>query len=214
MNLLILYAVYVITIDGREIISEIYQAPENIPNQAILSGLLTAFQYMSEDLTQQKGAAEKLNLSGLIYHLRNYGDFMVVIVTNADNAPAKILDNIGWRFLQDYGEELDQWKGNQTIFEDFRDIIHNIVHKYIDSSRTVDPNKKLDTATIFTLPKEIQSTALAIATLEKATISEVAEEIQGDPSKVEENLLILHKDGYIGKRVRDKDGEQYFFCTV
>ncbi|MHA2253189.1 MAG: hypothetical protein ACXAD7_22700 [Candidatus Kariarchaeaceae archaeon] len=207
---MILYAAYIITIDGREILSEIFQSPENVPNQSILSGLLSAFSYMSQDLTQQEGAAEKLSLSGLIYHIRNYGDFMVVIVTDADNAPSKILDSIGWRFLQDYGEELDSWRGNQTIFEDFRGIIDDIVHKYIDESRSVDPSKKLDTASIYHLPKEIQATALAITTLETASIAEVAEEVQIDPTIVGEYLQTLHKDGYIG--VRQKDEGLVYFC--
>jgi hypothetical protein len=33
--------------------SEIFQSPKNIPNNAILSALLTAFQAMSEDLTKK-----------------------------------------------------------------------------------------------------------------------------------------------------------------
>ncbi len=203
---------YVITKDGREIMSEIFQSPENVPNQSILSGLLSAFQYMSEDLTKREGAAEKLSLSGLVYHIRTFSDFMVVLVTDADSPPAKVIDSIGWRFMQLYGEEIERWGGNQTIFEEFRGVINSIVKKHIDKSRSVDPNKRLDTATIYLLPKEIQSTALAIATLEKATVSQVAEEVNQELADVEKHLITLQKEGYIG--IRDQDGELLYFCTA
>ncbi|MHA2092620.1 MAG: hypothetical protein ACW98K_17375 [Candidatus Kariarchaeaceae archaeon] len=209
---MILYAVYVITNDGREILSEIFQSPENVPNQSILSGLLSAFQSMSDEITKKEGSAEKLSLSGLIYHIRNYGDFMVVIVTDADSAPAKILDSIGWRFMRQFGEELDRWTGNQTMFEGFRGTISEIVSKHIDEMRAVDPNKRLDTTAIFELPKELQSTALVIASLEKATSQEIADEVSHDVETVEKYLDLLHMEGYIG--VRDEDGKTLYFCST
>jgi hypothetical protein len=167
---------------------------------------------MSHEITKKEGSAEKLSLSGLIYHIRNYGDFMVVIVTDADSTPAKILDSIGWRFMRQFGEELDRWTGNQTMFEGFRKTISSIVSKHIDEMRAVDPNKRLDTAAIFELPKELQSTALVITSLEKATSQEIADEVSHDVETVEKYLDQLQTEGYIG--VRDEDGKTLYFCST
>ncbi len=211
---MILYAVYIITRDGREIISEIFQTPENVPNAAILSGLLSAFQYMAEDLTRSKSGAEKLNLSGLVYHLRNFGDFQVVIVTDVDNAPARILDTLGWRFLQSHGERLINWTGNQTLFEPFRETINSVVmrHSSVDITRSLDPTKTLDTAAIFSLPKDIQPIAKALTMLEFATIEELLEEVEIPERDLKTSLADLQKEGYIG--VREKEGKSQYFATI
>lgn len=211
---MILYAVYIITKDGREIMSQIYQSPENVPEAAILGGLLSAFQYMSEDLAKNRGGAEKLNLSGIVYHLRSFGDFQVVIVTDVDNAPAKILDTLGWRFLQNHGERLINWTGNQTLFEPFREIINSVVmrHSSVDITSSLDPTKTLDTASIFLLPKDVQPVAKALTMLEFATIEELMEEVESPSELVLEKLEILQKNGYVG--LREKEGKRQYFATI
>jgi len=211
---LILYAVYIITKDGREIISEHFSSPENVPETAILSGLLSAFQYMSEDLAKNRGGAEKLNLSGLVYHLRNFGNFQIVIVTDVDNAPAKILDTLGWRFLQNHGERLIGWTGNQTLFEPFRKTIKSIVmrHSSVDITNSLDPTKTLDTAAIFSLPKDVQPVAKALTMLEFATIEELLEEVESSSENIKEKLESLQKSGYVG--IREKEGKLQYFATI
>ncbi|MFV2014872.1 MAG: hypothetical protein ACC656_05570, partial [Candidatus Heimdallarchaeota archaeon] len=176
---MVLYAVYLITNDGREMMSEIFQSPNNIPNNAILSALLTAFQAMSEDLTKKPGSAEQLNLRGLNYHIQFFGNFQVVLVTDGDSRPSKVLSTLGWRFFKHYAEVLSTWTGNQTLFEDFRNDIHEVVMKHLDVDMTssLDPTKILDTATIFDMDPNLRPTALAILTLEKATVPEILDEV-------------------------------------
>ncbi|MHA2031225.1 MAG: hypothetical protein ACW99A_04940 [Candidatus Kariarchaeaceae archaeon] len=211
---MVLYAVYLITNDGREMMSEIFQSPKNIPNNAILSALLTAFQAMSEDLTKKPGSAEQLNLRGLNYHIQFFGNFQVVLVTDGESRPAKVLTTLGWRFYKHYAEVLNAWTGNQKLFENFRDDIHEVVKKHleVDMSGSLDPTKILDTATIFEMDPNLRPTALALLTLEKATMAEIMDEVDIEVNLLQEHLEELKDQGYIG--VRDKEGEDLYFTVA
>lgn len=213
---MVLYAVYLITNDGREMMSEIFQSPKNIPNNAILSALLTAFQAMSEDLTKKPGAAEQLNLSGLNYHIQFFGNFQVVLVTDRDSRPSKVLSTLGWRFFKNYAEVLTTWTGNQSLFDNFRSDIREVVMKHLDVDMTssLDPTKILDTATIFDMDSNLRPTALAILTLEKASLIEILDEVN-----IEEELLLTHleelkEQGYVGVKERVGTGEEMYFTVA
>lgn len=210
---MVLYAVYLITNDGREMMSEIFQSPKNIPNNTILSALLTAFQAMSEDLTKSPGSAEQLNLSGLNYHIQFFGNFQVVLVTDHESRPAKVLSTIGWRFFKNYAEVLNDWKGNQTLFNNFRNDIHEVVKKHldVDISSSLDPTKILDTATIFNMDPKLRDTALAILTLEQATIAEILDELSMEKEILITHLSELQEQGFIG--IKDRKGEDLYFTA-
>ena len=193
--------------------SEIFQSPKNIPNNTILSALLTAFQAMSEDLTKKPGSAEQLNLSGLNYHIQFFGEFQVVLVTDHESRPAKVLSTIGWRFFKNYAEVLNNWTGNQTLFNDFRNDIHEVVKKHldVDISSSLDPTKILDTATIFNMDTKLRNTALALLTLEQATVTEILDELSLEKETLLKHLIQLQELGYVG--IKDHKGEEMYFTA-
>jgi len=211
--LLIVYAVYIITNDGRPLVSEYFQSHANLPNDINLSALLASVQMFSEDITSTKGAAEKFQLRGMTYHLKKFGDFQIVMVTDGDSSPAKLINNLGWRFMQQYVDEIEDWNGNTGIFLDFHPFIREVVGREstIDIAGTLDPTKKLTTAVIFKLPKDVQNTALAIVSLESATANQIAEEIDDTLENVKSYLAVLQEEGYLG--LKDESGEKVYFIS-
>lgn len=207
----IAYAVLLISNDGRPLLTETFQTHDNMPDNTLLSGLLATIQILSKDLTGSEGAAEKFQLRGLIYHLRSFGDFQVVISSSSESPPIESMDKIGWRFIKKYGEKIDQWKGNQSVFSEFGDEIQSIIKKtfFVDSSKLLDSSKKLDTISIFQLPKHLQQTALVLSTIQSGTAIDIARQLGEELDIIEEYLLLLQKQGYVG--IYEKEGKQHYF---
>ena len=147
------------------------------------------------------------------YHIQFFSNFQVVLVTDHESRPAKVLSTIGWRFFKNYAEVLNNWTGNQNLFNDFREDIHQVVKKHldVDISSSLDPTKILDTATIFNMETKLRNTALAILTLEQATVAEILDELTLEKDKLLEHLVELQELGFIG--IKDHEGEDMYFTA-
>ncbi|MHA2250537.1 MAG: hypothetical protein ACXAD7_09245 [Candidatus Kariarchaeaceae archaeon] len=196
-------AVYVISIDGRAMISQVYQSKNVIPDSIISAGLLTAlYDFTSEWSTLSIEVEKSFQIENLNYHIKKFGDFSVVLVDKSISETERkyIVQNIGWKFLRMFGDQdLLDWKENVDQFNGFYDVITEILDEYfsevsIPSSITT---KKLTTADIFELDQSIQSTALAMLAMEKATIKDVADEINSNMDTAESNLLKLLDLGFL-----------------
>ncbi len=82
----------------------------------------------------------------------------------------------------------------------------------MDSSKSIKPTKKLGTGEIFSLPHRLQSTALALVSLEEGRIQDIAEESGENLEITKKNLVILQKTGFIG--VKQKDKLILYFCSL
>ncbi len=209
---MIAYAVYVITDDGRTVLAETFH--ENVPNDILLGGLVTALQAMATEMTKSKSEMKTIEIEGLCYHIRSFGLIRIVLVTNLPRTPDDILQALGLRFMKQYGEALLDWDSNLNAFLPFKATIQEIMEQRttVDSSRSIIPSKKLSPSEIFNLPHHLQATALAIIALERATIQEIAQEIEEKSLQLAENNLSSLLDlGFIGKT--KTKGTHVYFCS-
>ena len=91
---MIIYAVYIISIDGLPIVSEKFQSAESIPNEVLLAGLFTAIQGVMSEVTHQRANLDSINVDNLSYHFKSFGKFQLVLVTNLSATPKNILQKL------------------------------------------------------------------------------------------------------------------------
>ncbi len=214
MKSLIVYAIYVISDDGRTILSESFQSSEDFPDAILLGGLLTALQHMTIEMTQNGSEMESIEIEGLSYHIRSFGFFRIVLVTDFTKTPEDVIQMLGLRFLNEYGDVLVDWDSNLSTFAPFKETIREIIQTetVTDESKSIKPAKKFGTGEIFSLPNHLQSTALAMVALEEATINDIAEECGEKVDVTEKNLISLQEMGFIGKK--QKNNKTVFFCSI
>ncbi len=209
------YAVYIITNDGRPMISKIYQSPDGIPDNILLSGLLTSIQMVSSELSNQTHAAEKFKMKGVTYHMKNFGLFHIALVTADENVPGRIMNKIGWQFIQEFGENIPKWDGRVSDFMGFSDNIDGIISTsgnkiIIDQSNSIEPSNKLDPVNLLKLAKELKGTAKSLVFLQRAPVIDIANHSGVGEKLTQENLDAMLKMGYIGYFTEDE--EKIYFC--
>jgi len=211
---MIVYAVYVISEDGRTLLSENFQSKE-VPDAVLLGGLFTALQQMASAMTSQEQELESVIIEGLSYHIRSFGMIRIVLVTDVPRSPEETIQTLGLRFMKEYGEILVDWDSNLNIFNPFRNVIREIIGE--DKSGIIlNPIKKLNTGEIFNLPHLLQPTALALLSIGEGTVQEITEEINRnaplDSLEVRKTLRKLQELGYIG--IKYLEGNNIYFCTI
>jgi hypothetical protein len=213
-NSTIIYAVYVLTEDGKTLLSENFQSTEEIPKEVLLGGLFTALQSMTKDMTTKDTEMKSVEIEGLSYHIRSFGLIRIVLVTNVPKTPEDIIQTLGLRFINEYGDVLTQPEFNSTVFSPFRNTIQEIIKQLVgyDESKSIKPSKRLNTGEIFGLPHHLQTTALALVTLEEGTISDIALESGEEADVIEKNLATLKEKGFIGTKKQKK--KTVYFCTI
>ncbi|OLS21373.1 MAG: hypothetical protein HeimC2_33770 [Candidatus Heimdallarchaeota archaeon LC_2] len=210
--IMIVYAVYVLTKNGLELISEKFQSEESVPNSTLLAALLIAFQQMAESVTTL-GIPRKICFDELTYHLKSFGDIQIVVVTNSDKEPEDLLSALGLQFIKKFKLDVNKWNGNQSTFEPYRNTIKTIISKRytVDEGGTIKPAKYLDAGAYMTLPKRIQPIASAV-NVSPSTLPELLDELDFPKIELVDGLEYLKTEGYIG--IRYVDGlEQYFTVT-
>ncbi len=213
-NNTIIYAVYLLTEDGKTILSENFQADDVIPNEVLLGGLLTALQQVTTEMIQQQSEMKSIEIEGLSYHIRSFGLIRVVLITDVPKTPEEVIQTLGLRFINDYGDILAQEEFNSGIFNPFRATIQEIMKKVVgyNHSKSIKPSKRLNTGEIFGLPHHLQSTALAMVSLEEGTITDIAIESGEKETIIKKNLAILKKKGFIG--TKKKKRKTIYFCAI
>lgn len=199
--------------DGRTILSEQFQSIEGVKDSILFGGLFTALQYITGVMTNSDDEIYSIEVEGLSYHTRSFGSIRIVIVNDVPDNPEDIIQTIGLRFIKEFGDVLIQRDFNLDIFKPFKKEIHEILREktVIDESRSIKPALKLRTAEIFSLPNHLQSTALALISLEKGTIIAIAQESGEKITKTEKNIKILQNMGFVG--MKQTNGKTTYFCS-
>ncbi|MFX1253582.1 MAG: hypothetical protein ACFFCZ_18370 [Promethearchaeota archaeon] len=209
---MIVYAVYVVTEIGTTIVSETFQSKEGIPDGILLGGLITALQTVANEMHSSE--MKTIAIEGFSYHIRSFGLYRIVLVTDVPRTPEDILQTIGLRFMKEYGELLLDETHNLRVFAPFKKTITEIIRNLmvIDESRSINPTKRLSTGEIFSLPHELQSTALAMITLCEGTAQEIAQESKNAIDVTKKNLAVLNEMGFVG--IKQKDAKKLYFCLT
>lgn len=211
---MIVYAVFVITDDGRTILSEQFQSIEDVKDSILFGGVFTALQYVTAAMTNSDAEINSIEIEGLSYHTRSFGSIRIVIVTDEPDNPQEIIQTIGLRFIKKFGDILTQRDFNLNVFQPFKKEIHEIIQEEtaIDESRSIRPTLKFRTAEIFSLPNHLQSTALALISIEKGTIRDIARESGEKIKEAKKNVKILQDMGFVG--IKQINGKTTYFCSL
>ena len=208
---MIAYAVYVISMDGRPLVSETFQSVETIPNEMLLAGLMTALQGVATELSQGKSGLKSIKIDNLSYHFKSFGQYQIVLVTDLPETPENILHRLGIQFMKDFGEQLIKDSLDLNTFQPFSDTINEIVREEltIDNSKMIIPTKKFSSGELYQLPSHLQPTALAMIALKEGNVEEIASESEKSIEDTVDNLESLQNMGLIGKKVTN-DHVSYF----
>ncbi|MFX1514134.1 MAG: hypothetical protein ACFFCQ_16275 [Promethearchaeota archaeon] len=210
---MIVYAVYVITQDGKTILSENFQSTKEVPDDMLLGGLITALQALATEVTETRSEMKSIEVEGLSYHIRSFGLYRIVLVTDVPKFPDDIIQTMGLRFMKEYGETLLDDLYSKKTFAPFKETIAEIIgaEMVTDDSKSIKPAKMLSTGEIFSLPHQLHPTALALVSLEEGTVEEIAQESDLSPEETRENLIVLKEMGFIG--VKQKKDKTTYFCS-
>ena len=169
---------------------------------------------MTKDMAKEDTEMKSVEIEGLSYHIRSFGLIRIVLVTNVPKTPEDIIQTLGLRFINEYGDVLIQTEFNLNVFSPFKNTIQDIMKQLVgyDESKSIKPSKRLNTGEIFSLPHHLQATALALVTLEEGTISDIALESGEEMNIIEQNLATLKEKGFIGIKKRKK--KTVYFCTI
>ena len=207
---MIIYAIYIIKSDGKPILYEHFQSNADWPNEMLVSGLFIALNGFSKEVLKRE--ITTIILEDLSYHIRSFGFYTIVLVTDLDYNPAVIIEEIGLRFIKCYSDEIHEKNVRMEKFVCFKKTIREIIQDYsFDESRSINPSKILSTAEIFSLSPDLQPIALAILAIGEGSLNDIADECDQDIDVLESKVSILQKLGYIGT-VR-KNQVQHFFCN-
>ncbi len=213
---MIVYALYIIDEGGRPLLSQYFQSSDDVPNEVLFGALFTAFKDLAADVTTQKSWEMKtLGIERLFYHTKSFGPFNVVIVTNTQKGPENLLQTIGLRFMKEHREEiLQDFLVDFRLFDPFKEIIQEMfqAETLVDESGKLSPTKRFSVGGIFDLPPDLQTTALALITLEEGTLEDISKECGENQVQTTKSLNSLQKMGFIGRK--EKEGKQLFFYSA
>ena len=169
---------------------------------------------MAKDMAKEDTEMRSVEIEGLSYHIRSFGLIRIVLVTNVPKTPEDIIQTLGLRFINEYGDVLTQAEFNSSVFNPFKNTIQDIMKQLVgyDESKSIKPSKRLNTGEIFSLPHHLQATALALVTLEEGTVSDIASESGEETEIIEQNLTTLKEKGFIGTKKKKK--KTIYFCTI
>ena len=208
---MIIYAVYIIKSDGRPIVSEYFQSEDDLPSETLLAGLVTALKGFSSEVLQNEMNA--IEVEGLAYHIRSFGFYNVVLVTNLKREPQEIIQDVGFRFMKQYGDDMLDKSIRADKYLPFKQIIKEIVgYHSVDESSSIKPSKLLSPGEIFDLPVELLQVAIALLAIKEGTAEEIAVESDERINNLSDKLEKLRKLGYIG--VKNKENKKIFFCAT
>jgi hypothetical protein len=210
---MIAYAAYVISIDGRPLVSTKFQSSDSIPNEILFGGLVTALQGVASELTENNSELKSMKIEDLSYHFKSFGYFRIVLVTDLPDRPENVIHKIGLRFMKEHGEQIiDLGLINESDFESFQCMMKEIIQDelVIDESNLINPTKKFNTSELVNLDETIQPTALALIALKEGTANQIAKESGIDEQETFYNIHQLQEKGLIGKK--KVKGETTYFC--
>ncbi|UCG03241.1 MAG: hypothetical protein JSW11_04470 [Candidatus Heimdallarchaeota archaeon] len=211
---MIVYAVFVISNEGRILLSENFHSLEGITDDVLLGEVITAIQDLSSETKKANTEISSVKIKGLSYHIRSFGLFRIVLVTGIPKNPEEIMQVLGFRFINEYGNVLLQTDYNLSIFDQFKETIKEFFpdEKIIDKITLIKPRMKLGVGEIFNLPTHLQKTALALISLQQASIDDIIQESGDTLTNVEWNLTSLESMGFIGKK--QVNGKIIYFSSI
>ena len=208
---MIIYAIILIKNNGTPILTQYFQSEEDMPDISSLGRLLHIVKGFTNEILHED--MKTIKLESLAYHIKYFGLFSIVAITNVSDRPSKIIWNIGFRFMKDFGEDLVEKDVRIDKFVPFKETISNIIKSTsFDESCSIKPSKVFSTSDMFDLPVDLQKIALTMIFLGEASLKDILKEVKLDEKEIAPKLNQLLKLGYLGKKARNN--EIIFFCRT
>ena len=208
---MIIYAIILIKSNGTPILTEYFQSPDEIPNSELLGRMIIAIKGFTNEVLKEE--MKTVVMENLAYNVKNFGLFSVIVVTGLDDTPFDIINEIGFRFVSKFGEDLLDKNIRVDKFQPFKKIISEVInHTSHDESGSLRPSKTFNTIDIYNLPADLQEIAMVMISLTEGSLTDISKELTINKEELQSKLDRLQKLGYIGKKARNS--EIIFFCRT
>ncbi|MHA2029396.1 MAG: hypothetical protein ACW99A_06270 [Candidatus Kariarchaeaceae archaeon] len=200
-----IFSVYVINDNGLCLYNRSFTA--EAPPYSLITGLLTAMQNFVLEVTGSYPT--DLSAGGFTFHMEKYGPLTIVLTTQNQKVPIPTLSDLGYRFLNRFGEKVENWKGRVSEFEEFDADIEDILGTSRIQKR-VDPKQPLTSLALLSLNPDLQNVAQAIIQIGEASSYRLAQ-LSGQNEYVTRlQCEELVKLGHLG-RIHSTDDEFIYF---
>jgi hypothetical protein len=193
--------------DGRCIYNR-YFTPA-APPKNLVTGMLTALQGFVRELTGEFPSI--LGTEGdhpFTFYFQKRGPVTIVLAISDKISQPTEINEIGLRFLRNYGADIENWKGQDDYFEAFTEDLIDLLGED-RTSRRVDPKNPINAFTLLSLDVSLQNIAKELINLKETTSQELAERLGLSEYPLRMQLEELVELGHLG-RYFSKDGYTYF----
>lgn len=199
-----IFSIYVISEDGRCIYNQ--DLIPNHPPTQLVTGLLTAVQDFVMEVTGDH--MQNLTAGGYTFVFEKFGPITIAVSTSS-NIGEKIttmfnIRKIGLRFMKKYGEMLDRWQGDLSVFYSFEEDIRELLGEKNVIMKEAYPSKVLTPITLMSINKELQLTGRSLLQMGKGSPEDVAQVTGKTLYETTRDLESLVNLGHIGRFVHDE----------
>ncbi len=197
-----LLSLYIIHEDGRCLYDANF-VPNPPPSQ-LVTGLLTAMQNFVEEMTGSY--VSHFSAAGYTFIQKPVGPIYIVVAIS-DEFPFDQqieLTELGINFLKRYGEYLENWNGDMSMFYEFETITREIL-KVEKIKERIDPQTPLNALTLLELPEELQDVAKFLLEKKEVIPTEYAKSRSISVDKSIELFERLVKRGNIGRILKETE---------
>ncbi len=201
-----LLSLYIIHEDGRCLYDANF-VPNPPPSQ-LVTGLLTAMQNFVQEMTGSY--VNHFSAAGYTFVNEPIGPISIVMALAdefliSENLP---LTELGVNFLKHYGDKLENWSGDMSVFAKFDKILAEILHIEKIKER-IEPKNPLNALTLISLPETLQETAKFVLERREASPKDLATQQGLSENEAVQRLEELLNRGHGGRLVKD-DVPLYF----
>lgn len=104
----------------------VYEVVESkLKDPLLASGFLnTVFQIAKTELNE---GISTIKIGSSYVHLKEISQILVVVVSDNEDEVRGVAERIGMEFLKEYGERLENWDGEVSMFRDFHEKVIRIL---------------------------------------------------------------------------------------
>ena len=200
-----IFAVYVINENGLCLYNQSFTA--EAPPYSLITGLLTAMQNFVLEVTGSYPT--DLSAGTFTFHMEKWGPLTIVLTTSNQKVPIPTLSDLGIRFLNRFGDKVENWKGRVSEFEDFEIDVKDILGSSRIQQR-VDPKTPMTSLALLSLDPDLQKVAQAIIQVGEASSHVLATETNQNEYVTRLQCEELVKMGHLGRIYSDDEEFIYF----
>lgn len=158
--------------------AEHFQSTDDLSDELLVGAFFASLRIIVAEMIITRSEIKSVQIEGFEYHIRSFGLFQIILVSDDPQALENSIQVLGFRFMREYGEALLGTWSLLGTFIPFKKVLHEVIQNesetVIDDSKSILPEKQLEANEIFALPHHLQTTALAIISLQEGTIKEIA----------------------------------------